>query len=113
MTQKETEAKDHDTTKRGHFLPRTRCTEKELATIQQKAAALGMTQGAYLRAMALSGKVIVKQARADDALFFQLQKIGVNLNQMTKEVHATGGSVPVALSATLGKLEALLDTLIS
>jgi hypothetical protein len=79
-------------------LPPVRCTAKERDQIKERAAATGKSQSAYLREMALSGKVVVKQARADDALFFQLQKIGVNLNQMTKEVRATGTLPPVALS---------------
>jgi hypothetical protein len=94
--------------KRDCFLPRTRCTAGELAAVQSRAAAAGLTESAYLRQIATTGRVTVRQSSADAAITAQLQRIGVNLNQMTRAMHQTGGAVPPALPATLDVLETLL-----
>jgi hypothetical protein len=97
--------------KRERFLPRTRCTAGELAAVQERAAAAGLTESAYLRQIATTGRVIVRQSKADAALVSQLQRIGTNINQMARAMHQTGGAVPPALPATLDVLETLLDKL--
>lgn len=109
MARKETAAEA--AAKRVRFLPRVRCTSDELAAVQSRAAAAGLTESAYLRQIATTGRVVVRKARADAALTAQLQRIGTNLNQMARAVHLAGGMVPPDLSATLAALQALLDDL--
>jgi hypothetical protein len=89
-----------------------RCTEAERAALQSKAAAVSMTQGAYLREMAISGRVVVKQTTAPDfELVNQMRKIGVNLNQIAKVANATG-AMPATLSHTLTEVETALFRLL-
>jgi hypothetical protein len=75
--------------------------------------AAGLTQSAYLRQAATTGRVIIRQARADFALVNQLRRIGVNLNQIAHAVHLASGAVPVELAALLAKLETALDAVMS
>lgn len=96
---------------RSSRFPSVRCTEEELAAVRERAAAAGLTESAYLRRIATTGRIVVKQARADAALTAQLQRIGVNLNQMTRAMHIKGGDVPLALQDVLADVQTLLDEL--
>jgi hypothetical protein len=98
-------------TRRDCFLPRTRCTTAELAVIQQRAASVRMTESAYLRHMALHGRIVVKEAKADVALIQELNRIGVNLNQMARAINATGGMIPPELAKTMATVETVLFSL--
>ena len=99
--------------KRDCVLPPLRCTAVERNIIKQRAIAAGLTQSTYLRNMAVSGRVVVKQSKADFELVKQLRHIGVNLNQMTRAMHQTSGEIPAMLSATLARLQTLLDRVMS
>lgn len=89
-------------------LPPIRCSEEERQTIRERAAAARMTQSEYLRTMAVSGRIVMKESKADTALIFQLQRVGVNLNQIAHTMHMHSGKIPANLAATL----ALLDTVL-
>lgn len=91
-------------------LPAPRCTEEEYASVQAKAAQTGVSVSEYLRRMALSGKVVVRQSQADFDLIYQLKKIGVNINQQTRRLHEEG-EVPDELRHLWAKLDAALNTL--
>lgn len=94
-------------------LPRIRCTEIELEVINRRAKEAGMTQAGYVREIAISGSVMLKQSRADAELTFQLMKIGTNINQMTRAVHAKEFLPIEELLNTLSQLNSVLDELIS
>ena len=89
-------------------LPMVRCSASQLATIAERASKAGLTQSAYLREMALHGKVQVKQVATDPALVEQWRRVGVNLNQLTHAAHLGQATAP-ELAALLSRIEGLLD----
>ncbi len=62
-------------------------TEKEEEVIRNKAKYLDMTISSYLRKMAIEGIIIKKDF---NSVFYELNKIGVNINQIAKKVNETG-----------------------
>jgi hypothetical protein len=76
--------------KRG-VMVRFRVTEEEHAMILEKMATLGTANlAAYLRKMAIDGYVINTDYTAIKEMTAELQRIGVNVNQVAKRVNATG-----------------------
>jgi hypothetical protein len=57
--------------------------------------------------MALSGKVTVRQSKADFQLLHELNKIGVNLNQLVHGSHIHG-RIPDSIPALCQKIEDLI-----
>ncbi len=100
------------TAKQTRRLP-IRCTEAEYTSIQTRAKDLGMSVSGYVRHMAINGEVIINENNApfDFAFVNQLQKIGVNINQQTKKLHATD-RLPPELRRLWTKLETTLDHII-
>ncbi len=67
---------------------RFRLTLAEKEMILSKAAAAGVSETEYLRARALGYQVPSPVARiCDPALISELNRIGVNVNQLAKAVH--------------------------
>ena len=76
-----------------------RVTEEERALIEQKMKLvptrkmdeLGIrSMGAYLRKMAIDGYIIQIDHADIKAMTAEIQKIGVNINQIARRVNATG-----------------------
>ena len=81
--------------------------------IKSRAKEAGLTASEYVRLSALSCEIIQKtRTDIDFRLVYELNKIGVNLNQMAKTINA-GGSVPVTLERVLKRLDDYLDKIIS
>lgn len=59
-------------------------TENENMIIRDKAKFLDMSLGEYLRKMAIDGMIIKKDF---NQVFYELNKIGVNINQIAKKVN--------------------------
>lgn len=97
-----------ETKKQNTVLPPIRCTAEEKAQINQKAEQADMSLSEYVRHMALKGKIILKQSLVEFTYLEQLRKIGVNINQQTKALNATG-RIPEELPRLWVKLEALMD----
>ena len=65
-----------------------RLTPAERLQIEAAAAEAGLSPSAYARKQAVKGRVIVPAHRTlDPALFDELRRIGVNLNQLTRLAH--------------------------
>lgn len=94
-------------------------TERELASIESRAAALGM------RAAHFSRSLLLKKRRApprrsepckaknqpgnfDRLIHAQLVRLGNNLNQMMRHLHSFGGPVPADLEPLLTDIRALI-----
>lgn len=97
--------------KQNTVLPPIRCTADEKAKISQKAEQAHMSLSEYVRQMALFGKIILKQSLVEFTYLELLRKIGVNINQQTKVLNATG-RIPEELPRLWEKLEALMDKLL-
>ena len=68
-----------------------RLTDDEKTFLQQKMKEAGIkNREAYLRKMALDGYIIKEDFEAVKAATYELNKIGVNLNQMTKAANTYG-----------------------
>jgi len=66
-------------------------TEQERETIQEKMKLLGTNNlSAYLRKMAIDGYMIQIDYADVKAQTAEIQKIGVNINQIARRVNATG-----------------------
>ncbi len=96
------------TDKRSVFLPHIRCTPAEKASVAAQAAKAGVSTSEFVRSMAIDGKVVIKESKADFALIYELRKIGNNLNQLTHLAHSTGKFSP-KLEAVYQRLNDLLD----
>jgi len=63
----------------------------------------GKSLSAYMRELATTGRMVANNHTTDAPLVSfelinQLQKVGVNINQLTRVAHATGGELPKALA---------------
>ncbi len=85
----------------------------EYLRIQQAAAAAGESLSDYARSMILKGRVVVQQTRSlDHAVFDQIRRIGVNLNQAVRKLHATG-RLPPELPRAAATIERLLTKIMA
>ncbi len=65
-------------------------TDEEKQMIQEKMKSLGTTNmGAYLRKMAIDGYIIKVDYSEQRKLAAEVNKIGVNINQICKRINST------------------------
>ena len=89
--------------RRDERLPAPRVTSDELGFVVQQANAAGIDMAEFIRRRALGRRVAPARAVADDRLLLEINRIGVNLNQISRAAH---------LGKTLeGKLATALDEL--
>ncbi len=70
-------------------------TRTDYSKALQSANDAGMTLTTYARQQFLEGRVIIKQTRKlDHAVYDQLRRLGILLNQLTKTANATGKISP-------------------
>lgn len=100
-----------DATKLSHSLPPVRCTEAEKQLIKINARKAGLSVTEYIRQMTFRGKVVIQENNLDLETIHQLRKLGINLNQQTKKLNATG-VMPVELKHLWVKLDAVLDKML-
>lgn len=85
-----------------------RLTPAERLQLDQAASAAGLTPSEYARRLALQGRVAIRQSRAlDPAVFEELRRIGVNLNQLARVANSSG-QVPAGLAAACEAVERVL-----
>jgi hypothetical protein len=65
-------------------------TAAERVYIEQQAATAGVSVTEFVRASALGRRVAVRRATADERLLLEINRIGVNLNQIAARVNFTG-----------------------
>lgn len=101
----------NDSERHTKVLPPIRVTEGEHAAIQGRAAQAGMTMSEFVRQMALKGKINIRRSRHDFETAEQLRRIGVNINQQTRRLNATG-EVPTMLRLLWSDLQKILDDIL-
>jgi len=85
-----------------------RVTPEEKASIDARAAQAGMMRSDFVREMAMTGKVVVRQSKNPNfQLINELNKIGVNLNQLVHNAHIYG-RMPKTLPGVLAEIERLV-----
>ena len=82
--------------------------------IKSRAKEVGLTASEYVRVSARSCEIIQKtRTDIDFRLVYELNKIGVNLNQIARAINARGESVPVNLERVLKRIDGYLDKIVS
>ena len=93
-------------------LPPVRLKDAELAALTSQAAAHGLSLTEYVRQRALGGRMTAPRATADDRLLSEVNRIGVNLNQIARSLNAGQGYDPHHLNHVLARLMAAIDTIV-
>ncbi len=91
--------------KRSLFFPRTRCNAEELALLEQKAFALGLTKSDLLRSL-VRQDVQVKEVPCDPAMLAELKRIGRELQTLKDHSNSEG------IDRTIGTLEKILEAVL-
>ena len=86
-----------------------RLTEAELADLHLQAERAGLSLTELVRQRATSGKVTPKRGLADAQLLSELNRVGVNLNQIAHAMNAGGVTSPDRVDALAAKLDTLFD----
>ena len=89
-------------------LPPIRLTQAELAAISELAGASGLSLSEYVRQRLLTGKVTPRPALDDAQVLAELNRCGVNLNQIAKRLNA-GAGLPTSVDKTLEIFHAVLQ----
>ena len=87
---------------------RFRVTAFERAALESAAAAAGLHPSEFCRRRALSYRLPAVRAVADDRLIFEINRIGVNLNQIKRAAHL-GKTLEGKLAAALDELQAAMQ----
>ena len=93
--------------KRTVSLPPIRVTEAERIHVQEKAEAVNMTVSDFLRSLGLSKEVTPRATRLEMSLLVELNRIGVNINQIAKAANL-GRDQASVIEASLTELRALM-----
>lgn len=77
--------------RRDDRLPNLRVTAAERSLVEERAAAAGLTLVEYCRRAIFKSRIAPKRGTVDQALLVELNRIGVNLNQIAHRVNADKG----------------------
>ncbi|PLU25733.1 MobC family plasmid mobilization relaxosome protein [Sinorhizobium medicae] len=89
-------------------LPPVRVTEAEMAIVHAQAQAARLSVSDFLRQRAVVGTVTPRPTAGSDRLLVELNRAGVNLNQIARHLNS-GGSVPSDLGHVLHQLYTVLE----
>ena len=91
-----------------------RVTEAEAAELRERAQAARLSMGAYLRRRALGQRVrLAAELRLGAAELRELNRIGVNLNQMARALNSRAVSSPVETQAAVERVGELVAKLLA
>jgi hypothetical protein len=79
----------------------------ELSFIEQQAATAGLPVSAYARSVLTQRRVAPARTEVDDKVLVELNRIGVNLNQLMRHVNA-GRDMPASAENVLAELHIAL-----
>lgn len=88
-------------------LPSIRVNPQELSFIEAQAVKSGMPVSTYARSALTRRKVAPKRSNLDDKLLLELNRIGVNLNQLMRHINA-GRDMPSSADSVLDELQTAL-----
>lgn len=97
--------KEHE--RRTAQLPPVRVTIAERHHVQEKADMAGMSVTDFQRTLVLAEKITLPKSRLDAAVLSELNRIGVNINQLT-HAQNMGRALPAQIEYALGELVALM-----
>ena len=90
--------------RRSARIPPIDVTEAERTLVESQARAAGLSVTEYSRQRVLSGKVTAAPTRDTASLITELNRIGVNLNQIARQINRGRDHDPHHLNAVLGEL---------
>lgn len=86
-----------------------RVTRAEAAFVEEQAAAAGLDPAELIRRRVLGRRVAPARSVADDSLLLEINRIGVNLNQLAQRANQSGAiRSEEALQAVLMELRTVL-----
>lgn len=88
-------------------LPELRATAAERAFVEDMAAKAGLPLTEFCRQAILSRRVRPRRAAVDEATLAELNRIGVNLNQIARKLNMDADA-PADFPAVLDELQALM-----
>lgn len=97
---------DHE--RRTAHLPPVRMTDAELIAAGDRARAAGMSLSDFVRARVTGGPVSARPALSDARLLSELNRCGVNLNQIARRLNC-GQDAPDDLGRVLGEFQRVLQ----
>ena len=101
--------KQHPHERRSAQLPPIRLTEAELAHLQMQARQVDLSVTEIARQRILTGKVTPRRGLADAQLLSELNRIGVNLNQIAHALHCGRSPGASLLTHALSRLERVFN----
>jgi hypothetical protein len=102
--------------------PRTRKTERitvrlhtrEHEILGEKASAIGVTLGTYLRELGLGPRLRARPGHLDGEAIAQLSRVGNNLRQLERVAAEAGNAqVQADLQSTFAELQVVIDGLLA
>ena len=92
-------------------LPPIRLTIAERGAIEAEAARAGLPLSDYARRVLLGHRVKAAPTGGDAATLVELNRLGVNLNQIARQLNARGAPAPSRLEALVATIRAAVDRL--
>jgi hypothetical protein len=88
-------------------------TDGELESVKRRAEAVGMRPVHFSRALVLAdnakpGVTRPAESNADRLIYSSLTRLGNNLNQLVRHLHATGDPLPPDLEPLLADIRAII-----
>ena len=97
--------------KRSLRLPAASVTPAEFAEVERQASVVGLSAPEFVRRCVLGRRIAPRRTHSDDAILVELNRIGVNINQMARATNSgrppLAGDLRAALAALLRTLERL------
>ena len=93
-------------------LPNLRVTSAERALIEERAAAAGLTLVEYCRRAIFKSRIAPRRGTVDQALLVELNRVGVNLNQIARRVNA-GRDLPPDFPDVLKEVRAAVQKVLA
>lgn len=93
--------------RRNAALPPVRMTDAELVAIGEQAQAAGLSLSDFVRQRVTGGRVLSRPGLTDARLLSELNRCGVNLNQIARHLNR-GQGMPADLNDVLSDLQGVL-----
>jgi len=98
--------------RKDEVLPAVRVTAAERIFVEEQAANAGLSLSEYQRLRLLKKKVPPRRASADQALLVELNRVGVNLNQIARRINA-GRNLPPDFPDLLAEVRAAVQKVLT
>lgn len=98
--------------RRDDRLPNLRVTAAERALVEERAEAAGLSLVEYCRNAIFKTRIAPKRGTIDQALLVELNRVGVNLNQIARHFNA-GRDLPPDFPDLLAEIRAAVQKVLS